>query len=211
MFNEYGLLELNEVIIRNLYSIKEKEDLTVVIEAGYTGYSIIFSNYEIEYEENDSTPNVNLNREYIQRPAEQRRIPQFYDQIDSKVALLKLIPGTSSEVAQFLLEKNDALIIESFGVGGLPSYEDGAFFNVIKAGLEAGKIVVMTTQVENEGSDLDVYSVGSKLKQSLPVFEAYDMTTEAVTAKVMWILGQTKDRQWAEELFYTSIANDILK
>ena len=142
---------------------------------------------------------------------ESRNVPQFYDQIDSKVALLKLIPGTSSEVAQFLLEKNDALIIESFGVGGLPSYEDGAFFNVIKAGLEAGKIVVMTTQVENEGSDLDVYSVGSKLKQSLPVFEAYDMTTEAVTAKVMWILGQTKDRQWAEELFYTSIANDILK
>ena len=36
------------------------------------------------------------------------------------------------------------------------------------------------------------------------------MTTEAVTAKLMWILGQTTDRQWVEELFYTPVACDIL-
>ena len=68
----------------------------------------------------------------------------------------------------------------------------------------------MTTQVENEGSDLGVYSVGSRIKRSLPVLEAYDMTTEAVTAKLMWILGQTSDPTWAEELFYTPIACDLL-
>jgi len=141
---------------------------------------------------------------------ESRAVPQFYEKVDPNVALLKLIPGMGCGVAEYLLAHNDALIIESFGVGGLPCYEDGDYYSVVKAGLDAGKLVVMTTQVENEGSDLDVYSVGSRIKRSLPVLEAYDMTTEAVTAKLMWILGQTSDRAWAEELFYTPIACDIL-
>ena len=42
------------------------------------------------------------------------------------------------------------------------------------------------------------------------ILEAYDMTTEAVCAKLMWILGQTTDRNWVEELFYTPVAYDIL-
>lgn len=137
--------------------------------------------------------------------------PVFYSKIDSKVALLKLVPGMKSDVAEYLLNTNDALIIESFGVGGLPSYNDDGFFDVIKRGIEAGKLVVMTTQVENEGSDLDVYSVGSTIKKSLPIFEAYDMTTEAVVAKVMWILGETKNLEMAEKLFYSPIANDIIR
>lgn len=145
---------------------------------------------------------------YIQ--PESRAIPQFYDTVNPKVALMKLVPGADCGVAEYLLSRNDALIIESFGVGGLPNYGAGDYYETIKAGLNAGKTVVMTTQVENEGSDLAIYHVGGRIKRDLPVLEAYDMTTEAVTAKLMWILGQTTDRKWVEELFYTPIACDIL-
>ena len=95
---------------------------------------------------------------------------------------MKLIPGVDRNQADFLLERNDALIIESFGVGGLP--ESGGFYDSILEGIEAGKIVVLTTQVENEGSDLEVYHVGYRLKRNLGVLEAYDMTTEAVYTPV---------------------------
>lgn len=142
---------------------------------------------------------------------EARAVPQFYDAVNPRVALLKLVPGMDCGVAAFLLEHNDALIIESFGVGGLPSYKAGDYYEVVKNGLDAGKVVVMTTQVENEGSDLSVYHVGGAIKRNLPILEAYDMTTEAVAAKLMWILGQTTDRRWVEELFYTPVACDILK
>ena len=141
---------------------------------------------------------------------ESRAVPQFYDKVNPNVALLKLIPGMGCGAAEYLLAHNDALIIESFGVGGLPSYDSGDYLTVVKAGLDAGKLVVMTTQVENEGSDLGVYSVGSRVKRSLPVLEACDVTTEAVAAKLMWILGQTTDPAWARELFYTPIACDLL-
>ena len=134
--------------------------------------------------------------------------PMFYDKLDTKVALMKLVPGADRTMADFLLERNDALILESFGVGGLP--EAGGFYDCIREWMEKGKIVVLTTQVANEGSDLGVYRVGCQLKSDLRVLEAYDMGTEAVVAKLMWILGQTKDRGEVERLFYTPVAKDIL-
>ena len=73
-----------------------------------------------------------------------------------------------------------------------------------------GTWVVMTTQVPNEGSNLAVYHVGGRLKSTLRLLEAFDMTTEAAVAKLMWILGQTRDFDEAEKLFYQPVARDIL-
>ena len=134
--------------------------------------------------------------------------PVFYDTLNTRVALLKLLPGMDRGAADFLLERNDGLIIESFGVGGLP--ESGGFYHCVDEALAAGKTLVITTQVENEGSDVGVYHVGHALKNKLGVLEAYDMTTEAVAAKLMWILGQTRERREVERLFYTPVARDIL-
>lgn len=136
--------------------------------------------------------------------------PVFADTLNTKVALLKLIPGIRAEIADYLLQNNDALIIESFGVGGLPSYVGSDFYETVEKWTEAGKTVVMTTQVENEGSDLSVYRVGKRLKTGLGLPEAYDMTTEAVVAKLMWILGKTKDPSEIRKLFYTPVASDLL-
>lgn len=136
--------------------------------------------------------------------------PVFTDVVNKQVALMKLIPGADCGMVDYLLERNDAIIIESFGVGGLPTYKAGDYYEAVKRGLDAGKTVVMTTQVENEGSDLAVYHVGNTIKRNLPILEAYDMTTEAAVAKLMWILGQTTEQKKVEEMFYTPIANDIL-
>ena len=137
--------------------------------------------------------------------------PVFYDRLDPHVGLLKLIPGVEDELATFMLERYDGLIIESFGVGGLPDYEGGRLDAILRGAVARGKIVVMTTQVPNEGSDLTVYHVGGRLKSSMNLLEAYDMTTEAAVAKLMWILGQTRGFAEAERLFYTPVARDILR
>ena len=136
--------------------------------------------------------------------------PRFYDRMDNRVALIKMVPGIEPELIEFVLQRNDAVIIECFGVGGLPAYEDRKFLSIIEKYTAEGKFVVMTTQVQNEGSDLSVYSVSHGLKTNPNVLEAYDMTSEAVYAKLLWILGQTQQSDEVARLFYESVAHDIL-
>ena len=133
--------------------------------------------------------------------------PVFYDELDTNVSLMKLVPGMSRDVLDFLFARSDAVVIESFGVGGVP--EAGGFYACIEEWKEKGKIVVFTTQVEKEGSDLGVYHVGNRLKNDLGVLEAYDMTTEAVLAKMMWILARTKNPEEVTRQFYTPVAMDM--
>ena len=135
---------------------------------------------------------------------------KFYNVLDPNVGLLKLIPGTDYKVLEFMLETYDALVIESFGVGGLPTYDDKSFNELIEKYSKLGKIIVMTTQVPNEGSDIAIYQVGHYLKQNPNVLEAYDMTTESVVTKLMWVLAITKNIDEIKELFYKTISNDIL-
>lgn len=136
--------------------------------------------------------------------------PIFYNKLNQRVGLMKMIPGADCGLLSYLLEHNDAVIIESYGVGGLPSYQGSGFFDVIRSAVEQGKTIVMTTQVQNEGSNLAVYDVGFHLKNDLQLLEAYDMTTEAAVAKLMWILAQTNDAQEIRRLFCTPVSHDLL-
>lgn len=135
---------------------------------------------------------------------------RFYHNLDSRVALLKLIPSLNSGVLDYLAEHYDVLIIESFGVGGLPSYDSGDFHSAIERWVTAGKVVVMTTQVTNEGSNMSIYEVGSTIKRQFGLLEAYDMTLEATVTKLMWILGQTRDPREIHRLFYQTVNRDML-
>ena len=142
---------------------------------------------------------------------EQDNVPvSFSSRINPKVFLYRMIPGSDGNILDVLMDKYDALIIESFGVGGIPDYGDGSFREAIRKWTCAGKEVVMATQVPNEGSDMSVYEVGHAVKNAYTIPESYDMTLEAVIAKTMWILGKTQDRKEFRELFYTSINHDLL-
>ena len=115
-----------------------------------------------------------------------------------------------SSLLDYMAEHYDAVVIESFGVGGLPSYESGDFYSSIEKWISMGKTVVMTTQVTQEGSNMSVYEVGQKIKNAFGLIESYDMTMEATVTKLMWILGQTKDHDKVREMFYETINHDIL-
>lgn len=135
---------------------------------------------------------------------------RFWHELNSRVALLKLIPSMDAGVLDYMAQHYDAVIIESFGVGGIPSHESGDFHKAIERWVSAGKVVVMTTQVTNEGSNMSVYEIGHTIKQEFGLLEAYDMTLEATVTKLMWILGQTRDQEKVRELFCRTINRDML-
>lgn len=142
-----------------------------------------------------------------QKPA---GLPAFYDKLDSRVFVLRLIPGMNPSVLLSLLPAFDALVIESFGVGGLPCYEQEDFLAAVNSWSREGKPIVITTQVPHEGSDIAVYQVGARAANLPGVLQAHTMTVEAVVTKLMWILAQTQCLERIEQLFYTPVAHDLL-
>lgn len=135
---------------------------------------------------------------------------RFYTDIDPAVTVVKLIPGMRSDIFDYVADRYHAVIIESFGVGGIPYYENDEFAEKIEKLVRAGVRIVITTQVPHEGSDMSVYQVGLSIKETYKLPEAYDLTTEAVVAKVMWALPQTKTAEEFEKLFLTPVGNDMI-
>ncbi|MBR4888072.1 MAG: asparaginase [Clostridia bacterium] len=136
---------------------------------------------------------------------------RFTTKLDPAVFVLRLTPGMTADVFAYLRQHYRALVIEGFGVGGLPTTENGAIVNAVREWAEAGGLVVFSTQVQHEGSDLSVYEVGRSAKELPGILEARDMTPEAVVTKLMWVLAQTDDREEARKLFTTPVQHDLLQ
>lgn len=135
---------------------------------------------------------------------------QFYTTLNSRVFTLKLIPGMDAGVIHYLKPYYDALIIESFGVGGIPCYGEDVYMDAIAEWTGSGKLLVMTTQVPNEGSDMVIYNVGSRIKERFDLLEAYDMTPEATVTKLMWLMGTYTKFKDIKTGFYKKINHDIM-
>ena len=136
--------------------------------------------------------------------------PRFYTQLNSRVCALKLTPGLTPDIFRLLKPDYDAVILETFGMGGVPERgADGASYQeAIFDWVDSGRTVVMTTQVPEEGLDLGVYEVGRAYAEHPGILKGGDMTTEALVAKTMWALGQTRDADELQRLFYCPINHD---
>ncbi len=136
---------------------------------------------------------------------------RFFYKMSDSIHVLKIIPGMKPDILPHIFENYDAIVIESFGVGGLPESLMGTFYDEMSSWIERGKIVVMTTQVANEGSNMTIYEVGKRMKQDFNLIEAYDMTLEATITKLMWLMGLPKMKYTQfKEKFYTTVNHDIL-
>jgi L-asparaginase len=135
---------------------------------------------------------------------------RFYDSIDPRVFVLKLTPGVNPGILDALADSYDAVILETFGIGGIPEFgESGeSFQETIFRWVDSGRTVVMTTQVPEEGLDLGVYEVGRAYADHSGILRGDDMTTETLVAKTMWALGQSRDAAEIQRLFYSQVNHD---
>lgn len=116
---------------------------------------------------------------------------RFYDALNPRVAVLKITPGMDALVIDALRPACDALVVEAFGLGGIPEYD--GITETLLAWVDAGKTLVMTTQCPYEGADLSVYEVGRAFCDRPGVLMGGSATTEALLAKTMWALAQAAD------------------
>lgn len=140
-------------------------------------------------------------------PRDQVHKPRFYDDLDERVIVLKLTPELRPSIFELLKRDYDAVIVETFGIGGIPAY-DRSYQEAIFDWVDSGRTLVITTQVPEEGLDLGIYEVGHAYAEKDGILTGDDMTTEALVAKTMWALGQTHDPAEVARLFYQPIGHD---
>ena len=147
---------------------------------------------------------------YIPQPFFEEPV-KFTRKVRDSIVVFKLIPGSKPELLEYLFQNYDCLVIESFGVGGIPEKLVDAFYRQMKQWISKGKIVVMATQVVKEGSNMEIYEVGRKEKKDFDLIEAYDMTLEATVTKLMYLMECFgADFHAVREGFYRTVNFDLL-
>jgi len=116
---------------------------------------------------------------------------------------VRLFPGLTAEtLAQLLSPPTRGAVLHTYGIGN--ASDRGDFLEAIRAATERGVVVVNCSQCLHGAVDMDGYATGKGLARA-GVTGGYDMTPEAATCKLAYLLSldddpETVRRRMGEDL-----------
>lgn len=127
---------------------------------------------------------------------------------DRNVAILKLFPGITAETVSAILNipKLRAVILESFGAGNAPRKK--WFFDALLEASERGIIIVNRSQCSTGSVEMGRYETSLNLMNA-GVISGYDITTEALVAKLMYLMGKYTNNQTVKTYLTSSICGEV--
>jgi L-asparaginase len=114
-------------------------------------------------------------------------------EMDTRLITLRLVPGFDDTCIIHMIQAArdthlKGLILQLYGAGNMPSLKDD-LVNALEDATKAGVCVVVTTQCQTGSVLLGHYATGQALMKA-GVISAGDMTLEATTAKLAYLLGR---------------------
>jgi L-asparaginase len=134
---------------------------------------------------------------------------QYQPGFESHIAVFNLFPGFSADqVMKHAIEAREvkAIILRGYGSGNI-SYE---YLPALKLAQEKKIPVVVGTQCWEGATMMHLYDVG---QQALDhgVIQAYDMSVECMTTKLMWVLKHAESYEKVREMMHTNYTGEINK
>lgn len=143
-----------------------------------------------------------LDNDYVKRDSVKL---ELFDELESKVALVKSFPGISEDLIDYHIDKGyRGIVIEGTGLGHTPD----TMIPVLERAREEGMSIVMSSQCLYGRINMNVYSTGRKLVNA-GVISSKDMLAETAYVKLSWALGQSDNPDKVREIMETNIAGEF--
>ena len=128
---------------------------------------------------------------------------------DVNVAVLKLFPGIQPQTVKAVLRIKGlkAVVLETFGAGNAPTAQ--WLYRELKAAVDKGIIIVNKTQCNTGSVEMGLYAVSINLMKA-GVLSGYDITTEALLTKMMYLLGEyPDDPEQVKKMLQTNLCGEV--
>ena len=124
---------------------------------------------------------------------------------DRRVVSLTCVPGITAGALMALLDTGaKGLILRGYGSGDLPE----ELFPALERAQEMKIPVVVTTQCPGGATLLGVDSVGLEAVKR-GVIQAFDMSMECMSSKLMWLLGQQTPYEKIKERMHDNMLGEV--
>ncbi len=137
-------------------------------------------------------------------PGRHSQAPHFWNGFDANIISLTCVPGLELGYLNALIDKGvKGVVLRGFGSGDIPY----GYLPFLEYTRKKGVPVVVTTQCRGS-TNMGLNDPGLKALQA-GVIQAFDMSMEAMSTKLMWMLGQNIKYESFKETFHQSIAGEI--
>lgn len=133
----------------------------------------------------------------------------FRDKTDCNVAVLKLFPGITEPVVKAILSTPGlrGVVLETYGAGNAPSCD--WLYRHLRDAVEHGIIIVNKTQCNTGSVSMGQYAVSLPLLKA-GVISGYDITTEALLTKMMYLFGENpSDNELVKQLLQAPLCGEL--
>ncbi|MFI3278993.1 MAG: type I asparaginase [Rikenellaceae bacterium] len=128
--------------------------------------------------------------------------------LSGEVAVVTLFPALSLEMLEQMLSCRGlrGVVLQTYGAGNAPTHP--GFLEIIRRAVENGVVVLNISQCTNGRVEMSLYQTGLALEQ-VGVVCGYDMTLEAATAKMCYLLGKYRSAEAVKESLKLNLKGEL--